>query len=191
MTNTKDKIFATASKLFREKGYNNVTINDICDACGITKPTFYYHIKSKQDILVSFYDHIVDNLTPLLMQMISVSSSWEQLMLLFDTLINNIEELGTDINSQLLSVNLEKNYGTFALRKNLEEIAISIVKKGQQNKQIRNLNDAKQLYQAAAYMFTGYEYMWCVLDGNFDWKQQFYRSLENLLDVDPALRKYS
>ncbi|NMA66364.1 MAG: TetR/AcrR family transcriptional regulator [Clostridiaceae bacterium] len=191
MVNTKDRIFSTASKLFREKGYNNVTINDICDACGITKPTFYYHIKSKQDILVSFYDHIVDNLTPLLMKMIYIPSSWEQLMLLFDTLINNIEELGTDLNSQLLSVNLQKNYGTFALRKNLEEIAINIVKKGQQDKEIRNLNDAKQLYHAAAYMFTGYEYMWCVLEGDFDWKQQFYKSLENLLDVDPDLRKYT
>ncbi len=191
MESTKDRIFNTASKLFREKGYNNVTINDICDACGITKPTFYYHIESKQDILVRLYDHIVENLTPLLVQMISVSSSWEQLTLLFDTLIDNIQELGTDINSQLLSINLGKNYGTFALRENLEEIAVGIVKRAQQDKEIRNLNDPRQLYQAAAYMFTGYEYMWCVMDGAFDWKQQFFKSLENLMDVDPELREYS
>lgn len=191
MASTKDIIFDIASKLFQERGYNQVTVNDICEACGITKPTFYYHIKSKQEILVRFYDHIVDNLTPLLLQMISISGSWEQLILLFDTLINNIQDLGTDINSQLLSINLEKNYGTFALRENLEEIAVNIVKKGQDNKEFRNLNDAKQLYQAAAYMFTGYEYMWCVLDGDFDWKGQFFKSLENLMDVDPAFRRYS
>ena len=44
MISTKNKIFETAGKLFKEKGYENVTINNICEACGITKTTFYYHI---------------------------------------------------------------------------------------------------------------------------------------------------
>ena len=37
---TKDKIFDTAIKLFKEKGYNNVTVNDICDACEISNLPF-------------------------------------------------------------------------------------------------------------------------------------------------------
>jgi len=189
--NTKDRIFETAGRLFKEKGYDNVTINDICEACGITKSTFYYHIGSKQEIILQFYDHIIDNLTPLLIKMLDTISNWEQLMLLFEMLLQNISELGTNVNKQLLIINLQKNQRTFDLRKNLEDLAVSIIRKGQQNKQIRNPGDPEQLYQAAAYMFTGYEYMWCVLDGNFDWKGQFYRSLENIFDVDPALRKYS
>jgi len=189
--NTKDRIFETAGRLFKEKGYDNVTINDICEACGITKSTFYYHIGSKQEIILQFYDHIIDNLTPLLIKMLDTINNWEQLMLLFEMLIQNISELGANVNKQLLIINLQKNQRTFDLRKNLEELAISIIRKGQKNKQIRNPGDPQQLYEAAAYMFTGYEYMWCVLDGNFDWKGQFYRSLENIFDVDPALRKYS
>lgn len=188
---TKDKIFETAGRLFKEKGYDNITINNICEACGITKTTFYYHIGSKQKIILRFYDHIIDNLAPLLIQMIDTTSNWEQLILLFDTLLQNISELGANVNSQLLIINLQKNQGTFDLRKNLEEIAISIIRRCQQSKEIHNLNDASQLYSAAAYMFTGYEYRWCVLNGEFDWKEQFYRSLENIFDVDPALRKYS
>jgi len=112
-------------------------------------------------------------------------------VLLFDSLIDNFMELGNDINSQLLITNLHENQGTFELRKDLEEIAITIIQKAQEKNQIRNKNNAEQLYQAAAYMFTGYEFMWCVHKGNFDWKKNFYRSLEVLFDVEPTLRKYS
>ena len=44
---TKDIIIETAYQLFFKHGYNNVTINDICKECKITKPTFYTYIKSK------------------------------------------------------------------------------------------------------------------------------------------------
>jgi AcrR family transcriptional regulator len=188
---TKDRIFSVASRLFKEKGYNNVTVNDICDACEITKPTFYYHLKSKQDIILEYYDHVIENLTPVLMQMLDTPSHWEQILLLFDSLVQNFIDLGSDINSQLLIINLQENRRTFDLRKDLEEVAISIIQKGQEENQIRNRNSAKQLYEAAAYMFTGYEFMWCVLKGDFEWKQNYYRSLEVLFDVEPSLRKYS
>lgn len=42
MTNktTKDFIIETANELFLEKGYKNVTVVDICEACNISKTTF-------------------------------------------------------------------------------------------------------------------------------------------------------
>lgn len=189
--NTRDKIFRIASKLFTEKGYNNVTVDDICHACNLSKRAFYYHLKSKNDILFHYYDHVIDNITPLLMQMLNTDSNWEQLILLFDHLIDGIAELGPDINSQLLSINLQDKKNIFDLRQPLTNIAVQIITNGQNKKQIRNSNDASDLYRSAAFMFTGYEYMWCVKNGDFPWKEQFYNSLENLFDIDPVLRKYS
>lgn len=189
--NTRNKIFRIASKLFKEKGYNNVTVDDICDACNLSKRAFYYHLKSKGDILFHYYDHVIDNITPLLMQMLNTDSNWDQLILLFDHLITGISDLGPDINSQLLSINLQDNKNTFDLRQDLADIAVQIIENGQNMKQIRNLNNPANLYRSAAYMFTGYEYMWCAKNGNFPWKEEFYNSLENLFDLDPALRKYS
>lgn len=189
--NTRDKIYRVASKLFLEKGYNDVTVDDICTACDISKRTFYYHLKSKNDILFHYYDHVIDNITPLLIEMLGIDSSWDQLILMFDHLINMMMNLGPDINSQLLSINLQDNKNTFDLRQNLTDIAIQIIANGQADKQIRNLSDPADLYRSAAYMFTGYEYMWCVKNGDFPWKSEFYNSLECLFNVDPAFRKYS
>lgn len=189
--NTRDKIFRVATSLFKEREYNNVTVEDICEACDISKRTFYYHLKSKGDILFHYYDHIIDNITPPLIQMLHTDNSWEQLILIFDNLIDNMEKLGPDINSQLLIINLQDNKNTFEIRDHLADIAVKIIENGQSNKQIRNPNDASDLFRSVAYMFTGYEFMWCVKEGNLHWRNLFYNSLENLLDIDPSLRKYN
>ena len=52
---TKGKIFATAVKLIKEKGYNNITISEICKAANVAKGSFYVHYKSKEDIVRESY----------------------------------------------------------------------------------------------------------------------------------------
>ena len=166
-------IIAKGGELFKQKGYEAVTVNDICTACDITKTTFYYHLTSKQDILLQLYDIIVDNL----------------IQHLFDYLMTSFMDLGSDLNSQLLIVNLQRRQRALDVRKSLEEIAVQIIAEGQKSGQIRNPSSPQSLYAASAYMFTGYEYMWCTLQGNFAWKQLFFTSLASLLDIEPSLRQ--
>lgn len=52
---TKDRIFTAAINLFNEKGFQNVTIRDICRSAQVANGTFYLHYKSKHDILYSVY----------------------------------------------------------------------------------------------------------------------------------------
>jgi AcrR family transcriptional regulator len=49
---TKTKIFKTAAKLFSQNGYYNVSVNEICNAAGVTKPALYYYFKDKEDLLL-------------------------------------------------------------------------------------------------------------------------------------------
>jgi len=57
---TKDKIIATASKLFVEKGFEKTTMEDIASVLGINKGSLYYHIKSKADIFSEILDMSVN-----------------------------------------------------------------------------------------------------------------------------------
>ena len=189
--NTRDRIIRIASDIIKDKGFKNTTVKDICLACDISKRTFYYHINSKDDIILEYYDKIIDDITPLLMQMLSTNNYWEQIVLIFNNLITSMESLGPDINAQLLSINLQGNKNIFDMRQDLADVAINIIEEAQQINQVRNKNKASDLYRSAAYMFTGYEYMWCVRDGDFPWRQQLLSSLETIFDVDPELRKYS
>ncbi|MCL1983197.1 MAG: TetR family transcriptional regulator [Clostridiales bacterium] len=53
---TKKKIFYSAIRLFTERGYENVSLNDIADTIGIRQSAIYNHFKSKQEILDTIYD---------------------------------------------------------------------------------------------------------------------------------------
>lgn len=47
---TMKNIHGIAKTLFTEKGYDNVTIQDICEAARITRPTFYSYGLSKEEL---------------------------------------------------------------------------------------------------------------------------------------------
>ncbi len=55
----RNEILDAASRLFVAKGYARSTVNDILDAVGIAKGTFYYYFKSKEEVL----DGIIDRVT--------------------------------------------------------------------------------------------------------------------------------
>ena len=47
----RENILNCARKLFFEKGYDTVGVQEIVDTAGITKPTMYYYFKSKHGLL--------------------------------------------------------------------------------------------------------------------------------------------
>ena len=51
-------ICESAIELFASKGYDEVSVNEICRAVNITKPTFYKYVKTKEDILFHYYDSV-------------------------------------------------------------------------------------------------------------------------------------
>jgi len=52
---TKEKILQTSEELFLLKGYENVSIDEICASIHLTKGAFYYHFKTKEDILALLF----------------------------------------------------------------------------------------------------------------------------------------
>ena len=55
----KKEIMDTARVLFYQNGYANTSVNFIIETIGISKGTFYYYFKAKEDLL----DNIVDEFT--------------------------------------------------------------------------------------------------------------------------------
>ncbi|TCS93225.1 TetR/AcrR family transcriptional regulator [Hazenella coriacea] len=48
----KEQIFLQAVQLFKERGYENVTVQQIASACGIAKGTFFNYFSKKEEILL-------------------------------------------------------------------------------------------------------------------------------------------
>jgi AcrR family transcriptional regulator len=52
----REHILQVAARVFAEKGYRATSLQEIADEVGVTRPSFYYHFKSKQDILAAIVD---------------------------------------------------------------------------------------------------------------------------------------
>jgi TetR/AcrR family transcriptional regulator len=56
----RDAILARAAELFARRGYAGTTMNDIADACGLSKATLYHYYRDKYALLVSICEeHVV------------------------------------------------------------------------------------------------------------------------------------
>ena len=49
--NTRAKIFSTARRMFYSEGCKSISIDDICEACDVSKGAFYHHFKTKNEII--------------------------------------------------------------------------------------------------------------------------------------------
>ena len=57
---TRERILKVAEELFSEKGFDATSINSIALESKVNKATIYYHFKDKQDIIISLFEGIVE-----------------------------------------------------------------------------------------------------------------------------------
>ena len=56
----RDEILEAAAQIFSQKGYAASSMQDIAQAVSLQKASLYYHISSKQEILVELLDRALD-----------------------------------------------------------------------------------------------------------------------------------
>lgn len=185
----RQQIADTALALFRDRGYGSVTVQDICDACGISKPTFYSRFRSKDDLIVDFYDGVSRRLNDRLGELVGTGSAWEQLLICFGTIADETEGAGQELMRNMLITNLREDRHSLDERPYLKRTMASIIARGQASGEFGNGGSADRLCEAADRMFTGYFCFWCISQGGLDWRREFRRSLAAMLEVDaPAGR---
>ena len=179
-------ISAQALRLFQERGYENVTVRDICDACEITKPTFYRYVPSKEELVLEVYDDITIRLSQRLLAVAGSGNYWEQLVTCFDTLYQESSKLGAGLFSQAMIANLQEDRHTFDMRPYLTEVAVDIIRHAQEAGQVRNPAPAERLYEAASHMFSGYELLWSSRDARADYPDEPTSEYEERLGAQGA-----
>ncbi|WP_270182218.1 TetR/AcrR family transcriptional regulator [Alkalihalobacillus sp. CinArs1] len=58
----KHKLTLKSIELFEKKGFSETSIQDIVDAVGVTKGTFYYYFKSKEALLMDIHSSYIDSM---------------------------------------------------------------------------------------------------------------------------------
>lgn len=189
---TRDTIIQTAVGLFKEQGFDEVTIADICKKSGINKTTFYYYFKSKHALLKDYYVMRNDIAPNVLNVLISEENPLEQLWLMLMCSINFVLDTGWQIIKQVYILNLTKDIQSFQATQ--QKIAVftamrTVLAKAQAANMVLNRSDPKTLLVILVHMTYGITYSWCAKEGSFDLKKANRIFFENLLDVSAEYRK--
>lgn len=81
--------------LFEKKGFSETSIQDIVEALGVTKGTFYYYFQSKEELLMDIHLGYIDDLLERQEKIMQEGlESRGQLIRIVELLIGDIEEHG-------------------------------------------------------------------------------------------------
>src|SRR3954462_5007786 len=57
---TRAALLAAAEQVFAERGYRSASVDAVVAAAGLSKGAFYWHFKSKDDLLFALLDERID-----------------------------------------------------------------------------------------------------------------------------------
>jgi AcrR family transcriptional regulator len=62
---TREEILAAAARLFANKGYPGTSMNEVAEACAVSKPTLYHYVRDKHELLMQICESHVLSLARL------------------------------------------------------------------------------------------------------------------------------
>ncbi len=66
----KDEMIDAAERLFSAKGYQDTSVDDICDELGVAHGLFYYYFDSKEDVIKALTERFINELESNLEQIV-------------------------------------------------------------------------------------------------------------------------
>lgn len=109
MQDKKTEILDEALRLFKEKGYADVTVNEIASASHISKNTFYYYYESKEELIRSLFEPDSEDIGRMLGRMLQYSDPYEQILCFFGCITDYFMYIGKDVVRQALVMNLSRD----------------------------------------------------------------------------------
>jgi len=62
---TREEILAAAARLFARQGYPGTSMNEVAEACQVSKPTLYHYVRDKHELLMQICESHVQTLAAL------------------------------------------------------------------------------------------------------------------------------
>jgi TetR/AcrR family fatty acid metabolism transcriptional regulator len=181
---TKVVIINCALRLFKEHGYKNVTIKDICETANISRGTFYYYFKSKEEIFDNYFLKSELAITENLLNILDSKNHINQFRIIFDTFLTQIIEEGPEIMAQIYKRNLDSEIKQLApCESSMWDIYVKVLKNAQEAGEIMNKISIEDLLESYLYMSVGITFVWCNKNGKFDLVEEHHRLFNRLFQI--------
>lgn len=186
---SKKKIFKCADELFRQYGFEDVTVDDIMEKVGMSKGAFYVHFTSKDALLTSYISEYV-NQADMSYETILESSSDDTavsdiLLKIVTQIADNItENVGYDRIKIAYRIQLEKTVDTDMLLNHDRQIYrtfSTLIGRGMQKGEFRTNIPAESVADHLIMAIRGATYEWCIRYPDFNLKNHLLQHFQILL----------
>ncbi|HHX61759.1 MAG TPA: TetR/AcrR family transcriptional regulator [Epulopiscium sp.] len=175
-------IVEKAVALFKEKGVKNVTILEICEELGITRSSFYYYFKSKEEVFDYYFLSSEIEITEHLMPLLTSKSSYEQFTHIFSVYMERTTQWGPEIFGHIVNRYVEGKNAMLSPRDiAMGDVYISLLRRAQENKEIKNTAPTEELVETIVYLSVGLAVDWCNQNGSFDYSLKLRETIDSIL----------
>ena len=180
---TKRRIMDCAARLFREKGYHNVTIDEVNTCAMSSKGAFYTHFGSKEELvvnMVSLADEAYLDYAPGDNQ-----AALSKISSFIEFVFSTIEErIGLDFMSVIYSFQIRDPGAprvTFTSERSFYKICHAFIEEAKAKSEINPQQSTDHLIRVLATGVRGAIYDWCWSRGEFDLPQYGKEIIDRLL----------
>jgi AcrR family transcriptional regulator len=152
----------SATSLFHERGYENVTVDDISSYCNKNRTSFYHYFKSKEDLVVFLSTIEEENYKKILFELKNAHhndpATWLRMLL--------INKMSLLYKSSFFKIAIKNNlFETISELKNIRDDFdkavldqyVQIIEKGVKDKVFVSFNEVKSFFQFYQKMQKGIE----------------------------------
>ncbi len=167
---TKKLLYDCAMELFREKGYDQVSVAEIVKKAGTAKGTFYIYFASKPEVLFEMlreYDDYYDQVASRFPETLSVQGRLEKIAMSAGEFTSTV--IGFDLIRVLYTGQMTGNLrAQLYTDRSLYRIIREELERGQRQGTIRREPDSEELTNNLVTWIRGTFFEWVLRGGSFD-----------------------
>lgn len=180
---TKARIFKAAKDILKKKGYEELSIKNICEEAGVSNGSFYHHFKTKDDLL-SYYIEEQPGINPDLLDLpADAADAKKTIIYVYMNYVRYCKELGVEFMSNYYTpknqslnplIRTERPYPIITVQNYLQKCIASGI-----------INPALPLDALSTdirMIVIGNVFEWCLMRGEADFEGNMRRSLKTYLD---------
>ncbi|MFB5285078.1 TetR/AcrR family transcriptional regulator [Peribacillus sp. Hz7] len=166
---TQEKILRTSLKLFSEKGFDKVTVDEIVKKSGTSKGSFYQHFSAKSDIFLVRFTEVDDYYLEVFHSFPKDMDPLEKLFIFIQKLMRFLEEeMGKDLMKVIYSAALNSKEHTYFLNSNrsLFQIIFTLLEEAKEKDSIGTNQSIHEIAIMITQGLMGIIYHWGINDSN-------------------------
>ena len=183
-----DKIADAAVGLFRDRGYETVSVGDICAAAGVARSSFYRAFSCKNDILRRIFEHTDANSIVSVEELLAAENDFDRMWIIGDRYISLSRSLGPELSNTFMCMTARGEIDLLALGHSVDSWFIRLTRNCQKTGIIRSREPAELIGPLMVDMVYHELYVWGMRKGNYPIRARARLVTETLVNLAPEYR---